>query len=129
MAKNEPLVSAQVILRSPAAAAAPGAIRAKNIAAYLPDKGEADQACAAFGQLGFKTGSLVGTSFSITAPAILFEKVFSVEISQSGKGVTASGHNGVEKTVLPLHVLPGHLAALVQDIVLPVPPGFGPGSY
>lgn len=129
MATNEPLVSAQVILRSPAAAAAPGAIRAKKIAAYLPDKGEADQAGTAFRLLGFKTGALVGTSFSITAPVSLFEEVFSIEINRSGKGVTASGHNGIEKTVLPLHVLPGNLATLVQDIVLPAPPGFGPGSY
>lgn len=130
MATDQQLISAQVIFQPATDTAYHGLVTSKNIAAHLPDKDSAALVVKTFIELGFKTGHLAGTSFSITAPASTFEKTFFVRMITTKKNENAV--QWVDKTIndhFPVIALPKSVAALIKHIVLPPLPAFGPESY
>jgi hypothetical protein len=126
-------LSAQVMLRS-ASGAAPDsatAITSENVREYLPSASSAKDARRAFEAAGFEVGEIVGNSFSITAPASRFEKVFKVKLQRDEqKGVTARiAATGEEAYELPIGKLAGDLKDHVVAVTFTPPPDFGPTSY
>ena len=130
--KKEQL-SAQIVLRS-ASGSAPGpqtAVTSANVHEYLPAAADADAARRAYREAGFEVGEVVGNSFSITAPAATFEKVFKVKLRRDeSKGVRALAATGGDETYeLPIDKLKGELARNVAAATFSPPPDFGPTSY
>ncbi|HYN22428.1 MAG TPA: hypothetical protein VE078_15815 [Thermoanaerobaculia bacterium] len=117
--KKESPLSAQVLLRSARGEAAAGdaVITAETLERYLPSTEAAERVRQRLSLAGFEAGPLVGNSFSITAPAKTFEKVF-------GTGVREAASEGRE-----LDDLPGSLAKDVAAVTFTPPPDFGPTSY
>jgi hypothetical protein len=124
-------ISAQVVLK-PASGKRPrdgSEITAQNIHDYLPSEEAAARAKRVFADAGFEVGALVGNSFSITAPAPVFERVFKTRIRRQvipgGEAVVveSGGHE------LPLGKLPKAMAHDVQAITFTPPPDFGPTGY
>lgn len=96
---GEPL-SAQVILRDPAAAPA---------------------VVEFFRGSGFETGSVIGTSFAISGPPARFDTTF-------GDAATRLAKAGAPAE-LPLDAVPDELAASVEAVAIQGPPDFGPTSH
>ncbi|HEV7427306.1 MAG TPA: hypothetical protein VGQ46_13150 [Thermoanaerobaculia bacterium] len=111
-ATNAPL-SAQVVVRGPRPSAG-AAITAANVHEFTPDAATVSRLMSYFAGLGFETGAAVATSFSITAPASTFKRVFGTA-KNSGD--------------LPLASLDRNIAALLEAVTFPRPPDFGPTSY
>jgi hypothetical protein len=107
-----------VILR-PASGASldPATITAATIGQIQPVAAAVDAARRAFANLGFEVGPFVGISFSITAPAPTFEKVFGVSVQPPSGDLE-----------LPLQRLPADLAKDIQAVTFTPPPAFGPGA-
>ncbi len=126
-------MSAQVVLRSASGRAFdPGAaITAENVKDYLPSPSTIAGAQRGFAEAGFEVSNVVGNSFSITAPASTFEKVFKVTLrSREGKGVMAIPKGSdAESYELPLGALREELARYVEAVTFTPPPDFGPTSY
>lgn len=126
-------MSAVVVLRS-ASGKSPGgeaAVTAANVREYLPAASSAEEARRAYAEAGFEVTEVVGNSFSITAPASVFEKTFKVKLrSEENMGVTvqadAGGDAGYE---IPAAKLPAHLARHVAAVTFSPPPDFGPTNY
>lgn len=91
-----PLLSAQVILASPATGAA--------VAEF-------------FGSAGLEVGPLVGSSFAISGPRSSFEAAL---------GSAAAERAGAGAAELPLDSLPADLAAEIEAIAVGGQPDFGP---
>lgn len=90
------VVSAMVIMRS-ASGIVPDPnieITEKNIHLFAPDTAAARRMATAFQALGFDVGPLVGISFSITAPARQFIKVFQTDLTQVDDGSIHAEKNG-----------------------------------
>lgn len=127
------MLSAQVVLRS-ASGRSPGgetAVTAENVHEYAPAPAAAESARRAFAEAGFEVGEVAGNSFSITAPAATFEKVFKTEVRRTeDRGAKARGGAsegpGYE---LPVDKLPASLARGVAAVTFTPPPDFGPTSY
>lgn len=127
-------LSAQALLRSKSGARVRGdvPITSENIAGYAPAAEDAAAAQEAFRAAGFDVGDMVGISFSITAPAIVFESFFRVTLHTAKDGTvtmtgatppaTAGGEGraGSEQE-LPLAALPSSLAARLEAVTF-MPP-------
>jgi hypothetical protein len=112
MSGAAPRHSAQVVLR-PASGKAPALPPSTaNLAEYLPSPQAAERVAAWFRGQGFEVGPVVGTSFSVTGPPSLFERVF-------------GARKGLEYA---LDRLPDDVAPAVEAVALSPPPDFGPGN-
>ena len=110
----ENMQSAQVVLRPASGRRLEGArITAETLAEYAPSPDAAGRAMQAFAAAGFQTGPMVGNSFSITAPASTFERMFGVRPP-------------VAELNLPHDRLPPSIANDVEAVVFVPPPDFGP---
>lgn len=116
--KQAPLLSAQVLLK-PSSGVMPrdADITAANIAALLPEPQVAADIRQRLATAGFEVGPLVGPSFSITATAEVFKRVFKL---------TSPGR---DKGEIPLSHLPEPLRRAVAAVTFPSPPDFGPGNF
>lgn len=130
--KKEEQLSAQVVLRS-AGGMAPGStttITSENVREYLPSTQATAEARLAFQAAGFQVGQAVGNSFSITAPAKTFEKVFKVKVQRDKeKGVMAQASTSEGSYELPVNKLPEDTRRHVAAVTFTPPPDFGPTSY
>lgn len=130
MGKSQQTISAQVILKSAADNVPDNAITAEHIGGLLPTAEDVKLATKVFRDLGFKVGDVVGTSFSISASAGIFEKVFNIKIvGDAQKGIQCKWKDNSVKDHLPLSALPKDASGLVKAIVFTPPPDFGPGNY
>jgi hypothetical protein len=131
--KQEPLVSAQAVLKSASGKSFDGqtAITAENIADYSPSPDTVTAAAAGFSEAGFEVGNVVGNSFSITAPKSTFEKFFKTKLRAEDRGgfKVAAAKGASEDYELPLKALPKHLSQNVAAVTFSPPPEFGPSSY
>jgi hypothetical protein len=130
--KKDRLVAAQVVLRPASGKAFDGqtAITAENIAEYLPAPQTVSEAQRAFAEAGFEVSPAVGMSFSITAPASTFEKVFKVKLLPDERGgVKARTKRGEPGYELPLDALPNELKRHVVAVTFTPPPEYGPGNF
>ena len=128
---SQQLVSAQVILK-PASAIADKTtpVTAANISRFLPSAEKAAAVSEYFKEQGFTVGNLVGTNFSITAPAKTFEGTFQVKVLvNEKKGFHSKWKNGTVNDSLPVNFLPASTAQIIEAIVFPGPPDFGPTSF
>lgn len=132
--RKKETLSAQVVLRAAGGRApdAETAVTAENVHEYTPAPETAEAARRAYAEAGFEVGAVVGNSFSITAPATTFEKVFKVKTSRDeAEGVKARGASGGAEAgyELPLDKLPAGLARGVAAVTFTPPPDFGPGNF
>jgi hypothetical protein len=130
--RKQPVLSAQVLLRSASGKQAGGgaAITAANIGEYLPSSEAVAGARKAFAERGFQVGNVVGNSFAITASGKTFEKVFHTRLRRGAKGeVTVQGKSEPGSYELPLGDLPKDIARFVEAVTFTPPPDFGPTSY
>jgi hypothetical protein len=131
-AKSEnPVLSAQVIVRSQSGKQIRGdtPITTQNLADYAPSEEDANFLRAAFARAGFQTGNLVGISFSITAPAAVFQHFFGVAIHKDAKGlIKVAGAADPEGLEFPLGRLPGELAQRIVAVTFSPPADLYDGS-
>lgn len=81
-------------------------ITEKNLHLFAPDTAVVQRVATAFQALGFEAGPLVGISFSITAPARQFSKVFRTHLTQVDDGSIHAVKNGNrDKLELPIDKL------------------------
>ena len=126
---SEPIASAQVVLRS-ASGAEPGdePVTAATLSRFAPSPQAAAEVADAFRQSGFEVGTMVGNSFSITAPATTFERFFGVRLAQTERGgLQALGEHGGD--LLPVDGLPEPIVRRVAAVTFVPPPAFGPTGY
>lgn len=130
--KKTQVLSAEVLLKSASGKRVTGksVITAETLKDYAPSQETVTAARNGFANLGYQTGSMVGISFSITAPVSVFEHTFRVKLREGKKGgieVVRSGSPiGLE---LPIDSLPAALQSLVTSITFTPPPDFGPGRF
>ncbi len=125
-------VSAQVILPSASGRKIDQKtiITAENIKQFTPSAATVAKATAFFRDNGFDVGRVAGISFSITAPAELFEQVLKVQIlGNTNDGVSFARKDGTTTTTLEGDALPHLPDGLIDAITLPERPAFGPESY
>src|SRR4030095_148520 len=123
MPSQKNILSAQVILNSASGLSPTGSgITAKNIDKCSPAKENITLAKKTFRELGFEVGEFAGTSFSITAPVDTFIKKLGLKTQGKTKG-SITKDNLIKKN------LPGNITEIVNDIVFPEPPDFGPGNF
>jgi hypothetical protein len=126
-AQEEPMLSAQAVLRPASGRSIRGAaITAANLGDYQPAPEAARAALQAFAAAGFQVGPLVGISFSITAPATTFEKFFHTRLPRDERGRIAPGERDAGGYELPLQSLPPGLADTVEAVAFSPPVDFGP---
>jgi hypothetical protein len=124
------LISAQVLLRPASGRRIRGAaITSKNVAEFAPPADVAEQVANAFRQEGFEVGPLVGVSFSITAPASEFERVFEVRLSLVREGSVKVAGKREDPDTLPVASLPPTIAERIEAVTFTPPPDFGPTSF
>src|SRR5687767_13675134 len=115
--KEERTLSAQVLLQ-PASGrelAGDSVITTETLGHYQPSPEAAERVRERYSRAGFEVGPLVGVSFSITAPASVFEKVFK-------GGVREAVKKGLE---LSTKELPRELAEDIAAVTFTPPPDFG----
>jgi hypothetical protein len=115
-------LAAEVVLRGPAGAA-DVPITSANLDRYRPDPERASAARRWFAQLGFTTGDLHGTSFTISGPRALFDRTFGTRLGAEGQVP------GADVLVLPPLELPEQLRSVVECVTFSPPPDFGPPAY
>ena len=116
--KQAPQISAQVLLKPSSGAMPPDAdITAAKVGALSPDPQAAAAIRKRLADAGFEVGPLVGPSFSITAPPLVFKRFFKL---------TAPGR---DKGEIPLGHLPEAVRRAVAAVTFPSPPDFGPGNF
>jgi hypothetical protein len=128
--ENNPVISAQVVLRTPSGKPAAGHVTAENIREFLPTPEIASSVRTAFAAAGFQAGPLVGNSFSISATVGVFENLFKIHLRHKQKGGVASvsvqESGGYE---LPLQALPRGVIENVEAVTFTPPPDFGPTRF
>ncbi len=124
--EDREVISAQVVLRSASGRAPDGAsaITAATLAEFAPAPEAVARAVEGFRESGFQVGSAVGNSFSITAPAGTFRRVFGVPVHRTDRG----GLAGPDGETLRLDDLPAALSGLLAAVTFVPPPDFGPTS-
>lgn len=130
--KKAELVSAQVALRAASGKSFRNqSVTSENIAEYLPATETVEHAKSRFKELGFEVANIFGNSFSITAPASTFEKVFKVKLQRADSGgLQAMAVGGGDADYeLPRSALPTDLKEAVEVVTFSPPPDFGPTSY
>ncbi len=131
--QQSPVISAQVVLMPASGKPAPEGtpVTAATLAMFAPSAATTAAASDAFRTLGFEVGPMYGTSFSITAPADIFEHVFKVDLGYLRKP-HADRDRSRGKTArdleLPKSTLPDALKPMVQAVTFTPPPDFGPGN-
>jgi len=128
VAKRQTLISAQVILK-PAGRKAAAPITSSNVGETLPSADALDRARKAFGDAGFEVGTAVANSFSITAPARTFDKVFGTRLHRAPGAQASRSSRHAASDELPLDKLPKRVATLIDAVTMTPPPDFGPTSY
>lgn len=125
------MLSAQVALKPASGRSIDGrtVITSENIREYLPSSESVLAAQRAFVDAGFEVAAPVGTSFSITAPASTFERVFNVKIESDGRGSARVASDDKGNYELPLSSLSEALREIVTAVTFSPPPDFGPTSY
>jgi len=127
------LLSAQVALRpaSGKMVSSQTRITSENIGDYLPAQETVDATRKGFLAAGFEVGNVVGMSYSITASASVFEKVFKIKlVSDNHGGIKVSDGKGGDQTYeLPVKSLPTELRESIAAATFSPPPDFGPTSY
>jgi hypothetical protein len=128
--KKQDSLSAQVVLKAASGKSPAGqAITSENIRDYLPSQEAVRIARSALAEAGFEVGNVVANSFSITAPATTFEKVFGARIRRDPQRGLAK-QTGQEGTLeLPLKKLGREVAGVIETVTFSPPPDFGPGNY
>jgi hypothetical protein len=117
--------AAQVVLTP---AVDPQAQIAANIGALLPPRERSERVKLAFGALGFRTGPVVGNSFSIEGDRGLFERTFHTRLSRDERGSVSIEHAAPSEPMsLPLDRLPKELREALAAVLFSQPPAFGPG--
>jgi hypothetical protein len=119
----EQYFSAQVILRSPPESEGQPAT-AETVRDLLPPSSSVQLAESYFRSRGFEVSPTFATSFSITGSATIFEGTFGRHVRPGPRGVVVDGTEGTGE--LPLDRLPSEVADVVQAVVFPPPPDFGP---
>jgi hypothetical protein len=129
--KSSRMLSAQVALKPASGRSIDGhtVITSENIREYLPSPETVRAAQRAFVDAGFDVASPVGTSFSITAPASTFEKVFKVRLESDARGSARVASTDKTDYELPLSGLAESLRKIVIAVTFSPPPDFGPTSY
>ena len=131
--QEKKLLSAQVALRPASGKAfdSQTAITSENIGDYLPAPETVDAARKGFEEAGFEVSNPVGMSFSITAPAATFEKVFKAKLVADDRGgIKVTDLKGSNQTYeLAVESLPDELRQSVAAVTFSPPPDFGPTSY
>ena len=118
-------ISAQVILRSASGRVVDGdvAITSANIGDFAPSSEDVAAAQEALSAVGFEVGAMIGISFSITAPARVFETFFEVALQVEGAHVRLQGAEAQDgkELELPLQSLPPELGALISTVTFTPP--------
>ena len=125
--EDQEVISAQVVLRSASGRAPEGSsvVTAATLADFAPAPEAVAQALEGFRESGFQVGNAVGNSFSITAPAGTFRRVFGTPVHRTARGGLATP----EGETLRLEKLPGSLSGLLAAVTFVPPPDFGPTSF
>lgn len=142
------VVSAQVMLKSASGRSPDGTtpITSANVREFLPSHETVAKASRAFAAKGFEVGPAAGNSFSITAPARLFERVFKARLHNTERGGiqcrkqeekdkdkegsdTYNDNDSGASEELPLGALPKPLASEVVAVTFSPPPDFGPSNF
>ena len=119
VAKEDPLVSAEVVLKPASGAALENAaITAANVRDFAPAPDAVEAARRFFQDAGFQASGLAGISFTISAPRSVFESVFGTKLSVTAKKA--------EPMELPSGRLPAALRKVVKAVTFSRPPEFGP---
>jgi hypothetical protein len=117
-------VSAQVIVRSRSGKRIRGdvPITAANVHEYAPSPEDVAVVRPAFEGFGFETGPLVGISFSITAPASVFERSFrtTLRVGTDGSVEAVQGQRSLGPE-LPLASLPRSLSERLVAVTFSPP--------
>ena len=100
---------------------------AQVVLAQHPDS--AERAQRAFEVIGFRTGPVVGGSFSIEGTPALFHKIFGRKLVTRHDGaVCEAGRLDAPVNQLTLEQLPRSLRDVVDGVIFSAPPAFGPGA-
>lgn len=110
---QKPLLSHVILAPQTPEAHAP----ASTVAAMLPAPEHVARVRAYFAARGFEVDELQGLSLTLTGPRSAYAETFGAEATVSGTGE------------LPLDRLPREMAELIDAVVFPDPPDFGPASY
>jgi hypothetical protein len=131
LAENE-VVSAQVVLKPASGEDVNGApaITAENVAQYAPSSEVATKVQKGFEAEGFQVGSLVGNSFSITAPVAAFQDLFGVVLHRQEDGaISVEQLSGTDSRELPIQHLNSAVMRDIATIMFTPPPDFGPTQF
>ena len=127
---TNPVISAQVVLRSPSGKPAAGHVTAENIREFLPTPDIATRVRTAFTAAGFEAGPVVGNSFSISATVGVFESLFNIHLRHQQEGGVASVRIQESGSYeLPLQALPRSVIENVEAVTFTPPPDFGPTRF
>jgi hypothetical protein len=128
--ETNPVISAQVVLRSPSGKPAVHQVTAANIREFLPVPEIASSVRTAFTTAGFQVGPLVGNSFSISATVRVFENLFNIHLRHQREGGVASVRVQESGSYeLPLQTLPRGIIENVEAVTFTPPPDFGPTRF
>lgn len=129
--ENE-IISAQVILR-PSSGKEIGSntiITSENIQDFQPSQSITAMVLNKFEQYGFQVGQMVGNSFSITAPASSFQKLFHMQMQKGSSGeIEIKQEDGSWDYKLSVDSLPQEIADKIIAITFTPPPAFGPTKF
>jgi subtilase family serine protease len=129
---KEEILSAQVVLKPASGKSVDdrSQITSKNIKDFVPSTEAVSSATVSFRSAGFQVGQMVGNSFSITAPADTFEKVFHAHLERhKSRGVEVVKGGGSASYELPLDALPKSLSTFIETVTFTPPPEFGPTNF
>lgn len=124
----DPIISAQVVMRSASPSDDDPLITSANVAEAAPPPEAVDTVRYFCADAGFAIGPFVGISFSIAGPASLFETVFGErprleERASVQQAMTAAGDE------LSLDRLPPEVGRWVRAVTFTPPPDFGPTGF
>jgi len=130
--REDEVVSAQAVLRpvSGRQIDLETLITAENVSQYEPSQETVEEASRVFRSLGFEVGSMVGISFSITAPVRIFMDIFKVHLRWTNRGgIECLSDDGVGRLELPITNLTEDLTRHLHAVTFTPPPDFGPTNY
>ena len=130
--KADRIASAQAVLRAASGRRLTSSTRitAANVSEYEPSRQAFERVAAWFKSAGFDVGNPAGNSFSITAPAEVFERTFKARVAFGRRGgIRIAGRGRKQGVELPLDALPEDLAGMLEAITFVEPPDFGPTKF
>ena len=129
---KEEMLSAQVVLKPASGKSIEDGsqITSKNIKDFAPSTEAVGKATQWFRSAGFQAGQMIGNSFSVTAPAGTFEKVFHAQlVRHKSRGVEVKIGDKSVSYELPLGALPKSFSTLIEAVTFTPPPEFGPTNF